>query len=116
MHKNFTGHHEVTAENNNARSSRFANSSAGAGCEESLMRSWTKIFCNKILRSIGEKSDAGPFVSGGCISGRSKNKYKHFTSVEGTVAAVITSTKFCSPADNKFRVDRSVHPLESSSL
>lgn len=48
-------------------------------------------FCNKIRRSRGVKSLPGSSLSASSsgISGKSKNRYKHFTSVEGTEALVI---------------------------
>lgn len=59
------GQVDVTAEKRRTKSSFLANSSAGAGWELRRMRSWTKIFCRRRRLSIGEKSEAGPFVSGG---------------------------------------------------
>ena len=58
---------------------------------------WTNTFCKSILVSSGG-IDFGP-LSGvvspwdsfaGSGSGKSKNRYKHFTRVEGKDAAVIT--------------------------
>lgn len=52
-----------------------------------------KTFCNKIRLSVGVKSEYGaPALSFSATIGRSKNKYRHLTSVEGTDTDTITST------------------------
>ena len=73
------------------------------------------IFCSNILRSLGENSDSLSSASTES-SGKSKNKYKHFTSVEGTDAAVITSAIDSPSVTKMFNVDNRSHPfpLDSS--
>ena len=55
-----------------------------------------------------------------CNSGRSKNKYKHLTSVDGRLTAAMTGIRFeLQLQTRKLRVDKSIHPLlldSSSSL
>jgi hypothetical protein len=50
----------------------------------------TKIFWSNILLSRGVNSLPFSAVSGFSISGRSKNRYRHLTSVDGTDTEVIT--------------------------
>lgn len=57
-------------------------------------QTWTKTFCRRALRSPRGSS---VWVAAGTSGmwGRSKNKYRHLTSVEGTDMVVIQSTVFC---------------------
>lgn len=67
-------------------------------CEENAVakdkQTWTKTFCRRALRSArGSSVWVAAGTSG--VWGRSKNKYRHFTRVEGTDMVVIQSTVFC---------------------
>lgn len=73
-----------------------------------IMTLWSS-FCFDIISST--ISLLGP-----SISGRSKNKYRHLTKVEGRAAMVIGWTILCPPLASKFNVDSNIQPLLFSSL
>ena len=78
----------------------------------------TKTFCSKTRLSSDVNSHAGEPGSTvpSTTSGRSKNRYKHFTIVDGKLAAVIQSTKLSSPDDSMFNVVNNIQPLLDSSV
>jgi hypothetical protein len=64
-----------------------------------------------VAKSLDNSEQAVEVLFNSSVSGKSKNKYKHFTSVEGNEVDAIIGTNVLLPLQAKrFKVDKSTQP------
>lgn len=76
----------------------------------------TNTFCSRTRLSRGVNSHPGIRTSEFGTSGRSKNRYRHLTRVDGKAATVMLSMRLSELIESKLTVHNNIQPLLSSSV
>lgn len=82
---------------------------------ENSLYTWPKSFCSRSLLSRWVNSQPKLVTSPFSKSGKSKNKYRHLTKVEGMEETVMTSMRAGPPSDKRFSEVNNIQPLLASS-